>query len=377
MAKQKHLLVIKTVLSIFFGLMIFWHPGNPTNVLAQTEPVPIFERDSAWPKPLPNNWRLGIVWGVAVDSKDNVWVLHAADNYRDEIDDEAKVPAPPVIAFDPEGNVIQAWGGRDQGFPWFYRMDSGRFSRSDPHPHPVREHALNVDHNDNIWISGGGHLVLKFSPEGKFLLQLGELGKTSGSNHTRHLGNPSNVDFDPRTNEVYVADGYINKRVIVFDADTGAYKRHWGRYGDAPDDSFEAGERPAWDDLPGPTGLFPRFAHGANIANDGLVYVADRAHNLIHIYQPDGTFVSEAATPGPVNSVAFSHDQNQYYLYGAGINEAGKIYIMRRSDLAVLGEFDSSGQHFFDTDSQGNLFTCGLFLPEKHTLKEMPAIPTR
>lgn len=339
-----------------------------TGPAAQTD-LPTFERDPSWPKPLPGHWRLGIVWGVAVGPQDHVWVLHAADNYRDEIEDAGKVPAPPVLEFDPEGSLVRAWGGRDQGHPWFYRMDSRRLSRVDDHPHPVREHALNVDHRGNVWISGGGHLVLKFSREGEFLLQLGELGKTGGSGHTRYLGNPSNVDFDPRTNEVYVADGYLNKRVIVFDMDTGEYKRHWGRYGEPPDDAFEAGPLPAWSGLPGPTGLFPRFAHGANVAADGLVYVADRAHSLIHVYEPDGAFVQEAPTPGPVNSVAFSHDPDQQYVYGAGINAAGKIYVMRRGDLQVVGEFDSAGQHFFDVDSQGNLFTCGLFMPVKFVLQ--------
>ncbi len=154
--------------------------------------------------------------------------------------------------------------------------------------------------------------------------------------------------------------------------DTGEYKRHWGRYGNPPDDSFEAGPLPAWSGFPGPTGLFPRFAHGANIAKDSLVYVADRAHNLLQVYEPDGTFVKEGPTPGPINSVAFSADSDQYYVYGAGINAAGKIYIMRRDDLKVLGEFDSAGQHFFDSDSKGNLYTCGLFIPERFILKDDP-----
>lgn len=349
-----------------------WGLGNDDAVEAQTDRAPTFERDPSWPKPLPDGWRLGIVWGIAVDPRDHVWVLHAPDNYRDEIEDEDKVPAPPVLEFDPEGNLVRAWGGRDQGHPWVYRMDSERLSRVDEYPHPVREHALNVDHKGNVWISGGGHLVLKFSPDGEFLLQLGELGKTSGSHHPTHLGNPSNVDFDPRTNEVYVADGYLNKRVVVYDADTGEYKRHWGRYGKPPDDTFEAGPRPAWTGFPGPTGFFPRFAHGANVANDSTVYVADRAHDLLHVYEPDGTFIKEGATPGPINSVAFSADPDQFYVYGAGINAAGKIYIMRRDDLKVLGEFDSAGQHFFDTDSKGNIFTCGLLMPEKFVLKDNP-----
>ena len=332
---------------------------------AQTE-VPTFVRDESWPKPLPDNWRLGIVWGVGVDPNDHVWVFHAPDNFRAQIDDEGKVPAPPVLEFDQEGNLLRHWGGRDQGHPWFYRMDNERMAWVDPSPHPVREHALNVDSDGNIWLSGGGHLVLKFSPDGEFLLQLGELGKTGGSNHTEYLGNPSSVDFNPETNEVYVADGYLNKRIIVFDMYTGEYKRHWGRYGEVPDDSFEPGAIPAWSgEYAAPTGFFPRFAHGVNVANDGLVYVADRAHTLLHVYEPDGTFIREAPTPGPINSVAFSHDPEQEFVYGAGLNAAARIYIMRRDTLESVGEFESTGQHYFDVDSQGNLFTCGLFMPVK------------
>lgn len=330
---------------------------------AQSE-VPTFVRDESWPKPLPDNWRLGIVWGVGVDPNDHVWVFHAPDNFRAQIDDDGKVPAPPVLEFDQEGNLLRHWGGRDQGHPWFYRMDNERMAWVDPSPHPVREHALNVDHDGNIWLSGGGHLVLKFSPDGEFLLQLGELGKTGGSNHTEYLGNPSSVDFNPETNEVYVADGYLNKRIIVFDMYTGEYKRHWGRYGETPDDSFEPGAIPAWSgEYAAPSGFFPRFAHGVNVANDGLVYAADRAHTLLHVYEPDGTFIKEAPTRGPINSVAFSHDPEQEFVYGAGLNAAARIYIMRRDTLETVGEFESTGQHYFDVDSQGNLYTCGLFMP--------------
>ena len=154
-----------------------------------------------------------------------------------------------------------------------------------------------------MWVSEEtrGHAVVKFSREGKFLLQIGEVDKTNGSNDTKLLGGPSGIDFDPAANEVYIADGYVNKRVIVFDADTGAYKRHWGRYGRPPDDSFEA-------DKPG----VPRYGHGVNISRDKVVYVADRSHNSIHIHKPDGTFVREVPLPGPINSVNFSPDPEQY-----------------------------------------------------------------
>ena len=162
-----------------------------------------------------------------------------------------------------------------------------------------------------------GHAVVKFTREGKFLLQIGEVDKTNGSNDTKLLGAPSGIDFDPAANEVYIADGYVNQRIIVFDADTGAYKRHWGRYGLKPDDAFEPGPQPTW--LPSPflvgkppnMGKFPRFAHGVNISRDGLVYAADRSHSVLHVHRKDGTYVKEAAMPGPFNSVAFSADPEQ------------------------------------------------------------------
>ena len=222
--------------SFVIGLLACWIAVQSASafqrvVHAQTEQPPMFERDPSWPKPLPNQWRLGIVWAVAVDDRDHVWLLHAVDRYLEEIADEGKVPAPPVVEFDPEGNLVQAWGGRDQGKPWLYQME--------PHPF-VGEHGINVDHQGKVWVTGGGHLALKFSPAGEILLQIGQLNKTNGSNDPRYLGNPSGIDVDPETNEVYIADGYLNKRVIVYDADTGQYKRHWGRYGERPDDTFEA-----------------------------------------------------------------------------------------------------------------------------------------
>ena len=183
-----------------------------------------FRVDPFWPKPLPNDWLLGEVGGVAVDSRDHVWI---AQRPRSLTPDEAGAaqepplslcchPAPPILELDPAGNVVQGWGGAGEGFDW-----------------PDREHGIFVDYKDNVWIGGNGeedHQVLKFSRDGTFLMQIGEAGKTSGSNHTSHLGRPADMFVDPEANEVYIADGYRNRRVIVFDADTGEYKRHWGAY---------------------------------------------------------------------------------------------------------------------------------------------------
>ena len=340
--------------------------------LRKAEAPPTFELDPSWPKqPLPNNWGLGIVWSARVDSRDHIWVLHqTAGDYSERIKAAGKVPAPAVLEFDFQGNLLQAWGVPGQG----------GWTRGSDRPFPAQ--ALNVDWKGNIWVSdeARGHAVVKFTREGEFLLQIGEIDKTNGSSDTRLLGGPSGIDFDPAANEVYVADGYyVNQRVIVFDADTGAYKRHWGRYGLKPDDTFEAGKQPMWMTpspfligKPNPLAVAPRFAHGVSLSRDGLVYVADRSHSTIYVHRKDGSYVKEAQMPGPVNSVAFSSDPEQYYAYATGNNASARMYILRRTDLQVLGSFKSDGQHYVGVDSKGNLFTCGLFMPQKWTLKAVP-----
>ena len=337
--------------------------------LRGAEPAPIFELDPSWPKPLPNNWGLGIVWGVAVDSRDHIWAVHqTAGRYMEAITNAGKEPAPAVLEFDQQGNLLQAWGVPGQG----------GWTQGEGRPFPAQ--AINVDWNGHVWVSEErrGHAVVKFTREGKFLLQIGEVDQTNGNADTTLLGAPSGLDFDPAANEVYIADGYLNQRIIVFDADTGAYKRHWGRYGLPPDDTFEPGDQPTW--VPSPflvgrpsnKGRTPRFAHGVNLSRDGLVYAADRSHSVLFVHRKDGTYVKEAALPGPFNSVAFSSDPEQHYLYAGGMNATARIYILRRSDLQVLGSFKSDGQHYMDADSQGNLFTCGLRMPQRWVLKELP-----
>ena len=183
--------------------------------------LPKFEPDPYWPKHLPNHWMLGQVSGVAVDSHDHIWIIHrprtteAHDNYLRDKTADCCQPAPPVMEFDQEGNLVQSWGGPGQGYDW-----------------PDIEHGIFVDHNDNVWLAGNGAKdtnLLKFSKSGKFLLQIGKHGETGGSNDTKNVNQSAGMSVYAPTNEVFVADGYGNRRVIVFDADTGAYKRHWGR----------------------------------------------------------------------------------------------------------------------------------------------------
>ncbi len=332
------------------------------------EPAPAFELDTTWPKPLPNNWGLGQVWGVAVDVRDHVWVVHqtASPRYMAPIEAAGKEPAPAVLEFDQEGNLLQAWGVPGQGG---WTAGAGR-------PFPAQ--AINVDWEGNIWVSEEtrGNAVVKFSPDGQFLLQIGHVTRTNGSGDTTLLGGPSGIDFHEPANEVFIADGYRNQRVIVFDAHTGEYKRHWGRFGIPPNDNFEPGDQPTW--LPSPflvgrppnmSPNLPRYVHGVNVSRDGLVYVADRSHSMLYVHRTDGTFVAEKKLPGPFNSVAFSPDAEQRYLYAGGMNATARIFVLRRSDLQPIGSFRSSGQHYMDTDSQGNLYTCGQRMPQRWLLR--------
>ena len=323
--------------------------------------VPKFEPDPSWPKPLPNNWMLGQVSGIFVDAHDHIWVtsrprtLDTNDLYAAQNPPQADccIPAPPILEFDQEGNVVQGWGGPGPGYEW-----------------PDNEHGMFVDYKENVWVGGNAvgkdTNILKFTKTGKFLLQIGHHGKSGGSDDTENLNRPAGIVVYPKTNEVFVADGYANRRVIVFDADTGAYKRHWGAYGNKPDDSAP---RTRVYDGPGS----PQFntVHGIRISNDDLVYVGDRVNNRIQVFKPDGTFVKEgyierktSSPEGTAFDIAFSPDQRQQFLYVPdGSNK--KVQILNRDTLEVLGFFGGHGGHgtgdFFHihsiaTDSKGNIY---------------------
>jgi DNA-binding beta-propeller fold protein YncE len=327
---------------------------------AVSQNVPKFEPDPSWPKQLPNNWMLGQVGGIFVDSHDHIWVtsrprtLDNNDKYAalDPPEADCCIPSPPVLEFDQSGNLIQSWGGPSKDYEW-----------------PDNEHGMFVDYKDNVWIGGNGPKdtnILKFSKSGKFLLQIGHHGKTGGSNDTENLNRPAGIYVYPKTNEVFVADGYGNRRVIVFDADTGAYKRHWGAYGNKPDDTVP---RTRVFDGPGPAQF--NTVHGIRISNDGLVYVGDRVNNRIQVFTPEGKFVKEGfierktSTPeGTAFDVAFSADKGQQFLYVSdGSNK--KVQILNRETLEVVGFFGGHGGHgpgqFYHlhsiaTDSKGNVY---------------------
>src|SRR5215470_6677430 len=191
--------------------------------------APRFEVDPYWPKPLPNHWVTGSTIGVSVDGQDRVWTIHRPNTVEDnfkaadlKLGECCKV-APPVLVYDQAGNLVKSWGGPGSGYDW-----------------PDSNHGITVDHKGNVWIGGNGTKdtqILKFTSDGKFLMQLGKHGVHNGSNDTENFWQPTRVFDDPSANEVYISDGYGNHRVIVFDEDTGQYKRHWGAYGKPPNDA--------------------------------------------------------------------------------------------------------------------------------------------
>jgi len=349
--------------------------------------APRFEVDPMWPKPLPNHWLLGMTIGVSVDAQDHIWIIHRGgslermENYAavNPPASECCMAAPPVLEFDEEGNLIGHWGGPGQGYDW-----------------PVSNHGITVDYKGNVWIGGNGrgtqvasptqaaavnesqpgggpfndNMVLKFTQDGKFLMQIGHPGQSKGSNDIANLKGPAKMFIDKDTNELYVADGYGNHRVIVFDADTGKYKRHWGAYGHKPDDTSLGPYNP---DAP-VAQQFRNPVHCAEIANDGLLYVCDRSNDRIQVFKKDGTFVKEAIIAkrtlgdGSVWDIAFSKDPQQKYIFLAdGSNE--KVYIILRDTLEILTSFGDGGRqpgefyavHSIAADSKGNIFTTETY----------------
>ena len=330
--------------------------------LAAQPAAPAFDVDPRWPS-LPAQWTLGQVTGVAVDDRDHVWVLHRPWSLTD--DETAQNPeaacctaAPPVLEFDAAGHYLQGWGGPGAGYEW-----------------PADEHAIHVDHKRNVWITSAGgprlrdrteNQILKFTSDGRFLFQIGKRGQSQGSLDTANVNNAADVYVDPATNELYVADGYVNRRVIVFDADTGAFKRMWGAYGRPPDDA--APNAPTYEG-PGPAQF--NLVHGIRVSTDRKVYVNDRRNNRMQVFSTSGAFEREIFIErttkllGTSFAVGFSPDAAQRFLYLADAGN-GRVRIYDRATLTEVGAFGRIGRyagqfvflHALAVDSRGDLYTA-------------------
>jgi DNA-binding beta-propeller fold protein YncE len=391
-------------------MVIGWAPFDGSGVSARrggSLQAPAFQVDPLWPRPLPNHWILGSVTGVAVDSRDHVWIVHrgaASLTARTEnglgtdppTAEECCRPAPPVLEFDASGALVSSWGGPGQGYDW-----------------PITPGGIAVDAKGNVWIAaagwpepaparGGGRggragaargapatppppprpfdaHILKFSPAGKFLQQIGKPGSSEGNAGKATFGRPANVEIDAAANELYVADGHGNRRVVVLDATTGAYKRHWGAYGAPPDETNPG----AYDPAAPPARQF-RVVSCVAIARDGLVYVCDRQNNRIQVFRKDGTFVKEgfvskaALVNGSAWDVAFSSDAAERYLFVAD-GQDHQVVILQRDTLATVGTIGTGGRWpgaFYAvgsiaSDSRGNIYT-GETLEGKRVQKFAP-----
>jgi hypothetical protein len=334
---------------------------HSSRVKAAAPDVPKFKVDPSWPKELPNNWIMGQVGGMAVDRHDHIWVLQRPG--LDTVDElgAAQAPprsmccltTPPVLEFDTQGNLLQSWGGPGEGFDW-----------------PKREHGIYVDKDDNVWLGGADppdrHL-LKFKNDGHFLMQIGHPSTDPpNSLRTDILGRPAGIEVDADAHEVYIADGYMNKRVIVFDSDKGTFKRLWGAYGNQPNDADPG----PYDPKAPPDQQFRNPVHCVHISRDGLVYVCDRVNDRMQVFTKQGKFVKEFTLRtqtlgmGSVWQFAFSMDEKQKFLF-VDDGENNVIWTALREDGTVVGQMGHSGRnagqfhwvHQIVTDSQGNLYT--------------------
>lgn len=368
---------------------------------AQGKEAPRFEVDPFWPKPMPNNWVLGMAIGIGIDERDHVWIIHRGNDPgnldRTELAfpapnsprvGECCVSAPPVLEFDPEGNLVGSWGGPQAGAPYAW---------------PESNHGIVVDHKGFVWIGGNGgpdaH-ILKFTRDGKFVAQYGNPGGrrdpnspaakpsyVANSADMNNFGRVAKIFIDPRANEGYIADGYLNHRVAVIDLDSGKIKRVWGAYGKPPTDEplgrYNPSEPPAQQ--------FRNPVHCAEMSNDGMVYVCDRPNNRVQIFTREGKFVREVfvekntLADGSVWDIAFSRDPEQRFLYMAdGVNEHVRIF--DRKSMEELTHFGYGGRqpgmflgvHSIATDSKGNIYTTETYTGkrlQKFVMKGMgPAV---
>jgi hypothetical protein len=334
---------------------------------ASPSAVPQFEVDRAWPATLPNGWVMGVPSWVAVDRQDHIWVLHRP---RTLSADQQQHAAPPVIQFDQDGKVLRSWGGPADRYDW-----------------PDIEHGIFVDYRDHVWIGGinpiagapgsqrSDDMLLEFTTTGQFVRQIGGRDTSGGNRDTKNLKRPADVFVYRKTGEVFVADGYGNTRVLVLDAQTGAFKRMWGAFGNVPLDAppVPPGARrpfpPLLTEGPGPDQF--DVVHALTISNDGLVYVADRQHRRIQVFTVDGRYVTQAfinrTSPNPRtdSGLAFSPDPEQRFMYVADFDN-GQVVIVERRTLAVVGRFgnrsakpgDFQSLHNLASDSKGNIYTA-------------------
>jgi hypothetical protein len=326
---------------------------------------PEFKVDPTWPT-IPNNWVLGEVTSISVDRHDNIWVLHVPQSVPEA---QRANAAPPVLEFDSKGKLLTSWGGPQSGAQWL-----------------GREHGIFVDANDFVWIGGragwprattpgvSDDMIMKFTMAGKLVMQIGSSGASTGNLDTANVHQATDVFVDTRAHEVYAADGYGNKRVIVFDSETGKFKRMWGAFGNPPPPTFAANV-PTPQPQTTPEGP-PEFGlpHAIKVSRDGVVYVADRINNRIQMFTRDGKYLKQVRVTNEGSDVvpvpagfAFSPDAKQQFLY---VVDSGpmRVVIFDRQTMTQMGVVGTKGKnpgefdivHHMAADSKGNLYTAEI-----------------
>jgi DNA-binding beta-propeller fold protein YncE len=311
---------------------------------------------------MPAGLAFGEVAAVDVDGRDQLWVLQRPKTARPGPGQHA---APPIMIFDRRGVYLRGFGGPGPGYDW-----------------PANEHSLAVDALGRAWITGNGRsdpkmaddMLLTFDSAGRFLRQIGRPGGTRGDEDVENLSAPADVFVDLGHNEVYVADGYGNRRVIVFDSEAGRFKRMWSAFGAVPPTepappTREPGAAFTPETGEGPPGF--NGVHGVELSRDGQVYVSDRNNQRIQVFTRGGRYLRQVfidrnqASPQTSSGMAFSADAAQRFLYVADFGNS-KVLILDRHTLKLIGEVggkgDAPGQfqgpHLMATDSQGNLYVA-------------------
>ena len=364
--KERTFKISVLCIALFTGILVSKRLGVVQGQ-SQGRSLPMFEVDHAWPK-VPAKWKLGDASSIAIDAQDNIWVLHRPRTLKLE---QAAMAAPPVIVFDSAGNYVKAWGGDGDGYEW-----------------PQREHGIYIDYKGFVWLGGNNcptnglprvkpvadDQLLKFTQDGKFVMQIGHSNQSKGNADTMNLHRPADEFVYQPTNELFVADGYGNHRVAVFDAENGKFKRMWGAFGNKPadDDNCQIVTPKSFSD-PGPQQL--SIVHAIRVAKDGTVYIADREYRRVQMFTKDGKFLKQLVRNNEpfARDLALSPDANQQFLYVGGGNG---IFIVDRKTLEIVGNVEPAGiigpGHEIATDSKGNLYiaqtTAGL---QKLTFKGM------
>jgi hypothetical protein len=343
--------VALAALIVVAGVEVKW-VSQAQAAQAASRPIPSFQIDGSWPH-IPANMRMGDASSMAIDAQDNVWILTRP---RTVAPNQERMAAPPVTVWSPDGNYIRGWGGDSgQGYEW-----------------PQREHGIHIDYKGNVWISGNScptngarglkpvadDQILKFTQNGRFLMQIGHSNQSKGNADTANLHRPADMWVHEPTNELFVADGYGNHRVIVFDADTGAYKRMWGAFGNKPvdDDHCDVVTHTDFSE-PGPQNL--SIVHAIRVTYDGMVYVADRENRRVQMFDKDGKFLRQQLRGQAIfaRDLALSQDPEQQFLYVGG---GQGIFVLDRKNLQILGQISGNGilgaGHEIATDSKGNIY---------------------